>query len=181
MVRCGSITPLGRAVDPLVNCSTARLSGSTVGSAKDAVPSSWRTTKGGSPATGSTNGASSASRTSRSASALRTRVRVWDTNSSMEDMRIGNGSTTAVAPASHVAWMAVTRARLVGASRATWAPTPMPRLCRAPAMPQASSWSWDHGTRTGSSSPAMNVMVPPREVACAMRWGRLKEGGLSAI
>ena len=34
--------------------------------------------------------------------------RVWTTNSSIEPSRIGSGSTTSAAPASHVAWMAVT-------------------------------------------------------------------------
>ena len=39
------------------------------------------------------------------------RPRVWATNSSIEAMRIGSGSTTTVAPASQMAWMAVTSAR----------------------------------------------------------------------
>ena len=45
------------------------------------------------------------------------RCRVWATNSSIEDRRIGSGSTTIVAPASQVAWMAVTSCRVVGAEQ----------------------------------------------------------------
>ena len=51
--------------------------------------------------------------------------RVWATKSSIDASRIGRGSTTTVAPASHVAWIAVTNGRVVGPSRATWLPGPI--------------------------------------------------------
>ncbi len=40
-------------------------------------------------------------------------------NSSIDESRMGNGRTTVAAPASQVAWNAVTNARLVGPISAT--------------------------------------------------------------
>ena len=74
---------------------------------------------------------------------------------------MGSGSSTMVAPASHVAWISVTRGRVVGPSTATWSPGTTPRACRAAAMARASSWTSAHGTVT-SASPLMNVTVAPR-------------------
>ncbi len=75
-------------------------------------------------------GASSGSTSTRETSALAIRVRVCATNSSMEDNRIGSGRTTTVAPASQMAWMAVTSGREVGPSRATCEPGPTPNAWR---------------------------------------------------
>ena len=48
----------------------------------------------------------------------RSGARVWATNSSIDASRIGSGSTTTVAPASQMAWIAVTSARVVGPEQA---------------------------------------------------------------
>src|SRR5215212_9513875 len=92
------------------------------------------------------------------------RDRVELTNSSMEPIRIGKGSTMAAAPASQQPWMVVTRARLVGPSMATWLPGTMPRAWRAAATAEASSWSCAHGTLT-RSAPLMNVTAASRSAA----------------
>ena len=113
---------MGSLVEPLVNWRITRRSGSSSGRTQAAASppaSSANGTIGGSPGSGATKGASSGSTTHSRASALRMRWRVWATNSSIEDRRIGSGNTTMVAPASHVAWMAVTSSRVVGDSSAT--------------------------------------------------------------
>src|SRR5947207_1619182 len=68
---------------------------------------------GGSPGSGSRNSLSCASITTICASAWTMSLRVCATKSSIEANRIGSGSTTTVAPASQVAWMAVTHGRVV--------------------------------------------------------------------
>ena len=80
------------------------------------------------------------------------RARVELTNSSIEPIRIGRGSTIDAAPASQQPWMVVTRARLVGPRMATWSPGAMPRACSVAATDEASSWSWAHGTVTRSAT-----------------------------
>ncbi len=65
------------------------------------------------------NGASSGSTSTSETSALVMRTRVWWTNSSIDDSRIGRGSTTTVAPLSQMAWIAVASGREVGPRRAT--------------------------------------------------------------
>ena len=173
----GSITPLGSDVDPLVNWRMASADGSSLGASQAqgslASPvSSPRSTTGGSPGSGWRKPASIGSATSSVVSAARIRVRVAPTKSSSELIRIGNGSTTAVAPASHTAWMAVTRGRDVGPRRPTWAPGPTPRRARATAIALASSWRTAHSTRSPGPSAARKVMVPPRSVALIRRVGR---------
>ena len=179
VVAWGSITPLGSAVEPLVNWRTARDVGSSLGAsqAQGSLTSpvrSGRSTTGGSPASGWMNPASIGSATTSVVSAARTRVRVWATKSSRELIRIGRGSTTTVAPASHTAWMAVTKGREVGPRRATWAPGPTPRRARATAIALASSWRTAHSTRSPASGPSAErkVMVPPRSAARIRRVGR---------
>src|SRR5690606_12187364 len=122
-----------------------------------------------------TNAASSGSTRHRAASAWRTRWRVWATNSSTDDSRIGSGSTTTVAPASQVAWMAVTSSRVVGDSRATWSPGRTPRAWRAAAYPLACSCSSRQGTTT-SSPPTTNVTAVSRSAA---RWRRRRSDGIT--
>ena len=179
MVAWDSITPLGSAVEPLVNWRTASEVGSSLGASQaqgsEASPvRSGRSTTGGSPGSGWMKPASIGSAMTSDVSDARTRVRVWATKSSREFIRMGRGSTTAVAPASHTAWMAVTNAREVGPSRATWLPGPMPRRARATAMALASSWRTAHSTRSPASGPPAErkVIVPPRSVALIRRVGR---------
>ena len=134
--RSGSITPFGSAVEPLVNCRIASRSGSSAGRTQAAgspAASSPICSIGGSSGSGVTNGASSGSTITILASAWWMRCRVWATNSSIDPSRIGSGSTTRVAPVSHVAWMADTSGRVVGDSSATWSPGPIPRACSAAA------------------------------------------------
>src|SRR5205807_630017 len=82
----GSITPLGSAVEPLVNWRTASEDGSSLGAsqAQGSLASPVRSgssTTGGSPGSGSRNPDSMGSATSRVVSAARTWVRVWVTKS----------------------------------------------------------------------------------------------------
>src|SRR4051812_6110451 len=107
--------------------------------------------------------------TRRTASAPRILVRVWATNSSIEARRMGRGRTTAAAPVSHVAWMAVTRALVVGPRRATWSPGVTPRACRAPAIARASSCNLAHSTRSGGPEPTKVMAPAPVPAACSMR------------
>ncbi len=79
-----------------------------------AARSSSRVTIGGSVGSGVRNASSCASAITIRLSALEIRARVCSTNSSIEPIRIGRGSITTVAPASQVAWIAVTRSRVVG-------------------------------------------------------------------
>ncbi len=72
------------------------------------------------------NGASSGSTSTSDTSALMMRVLVWATNSSIEESRMGSGSTTTVAPVSQIAWIAVASGREVGPRSATWSPGPTP-------------------------------------------------------
>ena len=116
--RCGSITPLGSAVDPLVNWRIPSASGSSGGrSHRAASPrsSSRQHDRAGRRARrrGRARG--------RGRRATSARVGVLDAprasarvNSSIEPSRIGNGRHTSVPPASHVAWIAVTSGRDVG-------------------------------------------------------------------
>ena len=117
--RCGSITPLGSAVLPLVNCRIASDSGSTVGAAKRAGVADQlvehRDGESRRARSRRAEGRRARSRRRRS----RTRRRVASTNSSIEPSRIGSGSIATVAPVSHVAWIAVTSARDVGPSSPT--------------------------------------------------------------
>ena len=116
-------------------------------------------------ARGSRNGASCGSTTTTCASALD------DAPAGLRDelldraSRIGRGRHTTVAPASQVAWIAVTNGRVVGPSRATWPPGPTPRAWRAAAMPRASSWRRDHSTRSQPSAPADATKVIARRVS----------------
>jgi hypothetical protein len=98
-----------------------------------------------------------------------TRALVWATNSGIDPMRIGSGRTTTVAPASHVASMAVTSARDVGPAMATWSPGASPLAWRRAAMARASSYIWAHGTR---SSLPRKVRAPDDCAAVLMRFGR---------
>ncbi len=134
--RSGSITPLGSDVEPLVNWRMTNRSGSSAGRTQapgSPVARSAGRTIGGSPGSGDTNAANSGSITHTRASALWIRWRVWATNSSIDDSRIGSGSTTIAAPASHVAWMAMTSSFVVGDSSATRSPARTPRAWRAAA------------------------------------------------
>ena len=102
--RCGSMTPLGSAVLPLVNCKIANESGSTVGienAALDAPRASSSKVVVGT--SGGTKSASAGSINTIAGSALAIRRRVESTNSSIEPSRIGSGSIARVAPASQVA------------------------------------------------------------------------------
>ena len=139
--RWARTTPFGSSVEPLVNWMMPSASGSSGGRshARGAPRSSSRPTTGGSPGSTTRNGASCGSTTTTVASAFAIRRRVWRANSSMEPRRIGSGRHTSVAPASQVASIAVTSAREVGPSSATWSPGPMPRAWSAAATPWASS------------------------------------------
>ena len=121
MLRSVSMTPLGSDVDPLVNCTIARRAGSGGGITRSSPRpiSSEKRARGGSPGAASRNAARSPSINTSVASALATRARVWATNSSKLPRRMGSGRTTTVAPASQVAWIAVTSPRDVGPKRAT--------------------------------------------------------------
>ena len=70
------------------------------------------------------------------------------TNSSIEPIRIGSGSTIEAAPASQHALDGGDSARLVGPRMATWSPGAMPRAWRVAPTAGASSWSCAHGTVT---------------------------------
>src|SRR6185312_17395639 len=113
------------------------------------------------------------STTTIAVSAFAIRRPVCSTNSSIEPSRMGSGRATTVPPARKVAWMVVTRARVVGPRIPTWTPGPTPRACRAAAMPRASSWRRAHST--GSEAPAppaaepTNVTVPDRSAAVSRR------------
>ena len=96
--RCGSMTPFGSAVLPLVNCRIASESGSTVGASKSRGVASELVEPGGvrAPAARSRRAGGRPARSS--ASALWIRRRVASTNSSIEPSRIGSGSIATVAP-----------------------------------------------------------------------------------
>ena len=184
--RSGSITPFGAAVEPLVNCRIASRSGSSGGRTSASAPSrapsatsasssttgAWAA-PGASSGDGSRNGARSGSTTTSPASALAMRLRVCSTNSSIDPRRIGRGSATTVPPARKVAWMVVTRARVVGPRMPTWMPGPTPRAWSAAAMPRASSWTRDHSTRSAASVPPpadpTNVTVAAPSAAVSRR------------
>ena len=175
--RCGSITPLGSAVLPLVNCRIASASGSTVvGANLAASPCSSSRLVAGIPS--GTNAASWGSTSTIDASALATRRRVASTNSSIDPSRIGSGSMATVAPVSQVAWIAVTSAREVGPRSPTVTPGPAPRAWSAAAMARASSCSCDQGTVSEvyagpSVAPVTKVMVPDRSAASSSRAGNV--------
>ena len=161
--RSGSITPFGSDVEPLVNCRIASRSSSSGGWVygwPEAARRSSSCTVVGSEGCASRNGASCGSMTRRSVSPCMMRPRVCDTNSSSEPMRIGSGRTMTVAPASHTAWMVVTRSRVVGPRIATWSPMPTPCAWSVAATRVASACSSAQGTVTGSSGPT-KVIEPP--------------------
>ena len=179
--RSGSMTPLGAAVEPLVNWRMASRSGSSGGRLHAPAPARAPSRTSSSSSTmgadsidgGSRNGARSGSTTTTAVSAFAIRRRVCSTNSSIEPSRMGSGRATTVPPARKVAWMVVTRARVVGPRIPTCTPGPTPRACRAAAMPRASSWRRAHST--GSVAPAppaaepTNVTVPDRSAAVSRR------------
>ena len=109
IVRFGSITPLGSAVDPLVNCSTASRSGSSAGRSKSlgrmpsrrdvveqVVEQHHRRIARSRLDERREVGVDHDERRCRRA---RIRARVCATNSSIEPSRIGSGSTTSVGAA----------------------------------------------------------------------------------
>ena len=115
MQRCGSITPFGSAVDPLVNCRMASASGSSAGRsyavggrAAEVVERHDRRVAG---LRVDELGAARGRRSRAPASALAIRRRVCSTNSSIEPSRIGSGRATTAPPVSHIAWIAVTYGR----------------------------------------------------------------------
>ena len=107
-------------------------------------------TIGGSPGCGSRNSASAGS--TRRARRRRSRSAG---GSARRTPRSSPAASAAAArrprrPSSHTAWIAVTSGRVVGPSRATWAPGPMPRRCSAAAMARASSCSRRHSTASAA-------------------------------
>ena len=138
--RCGSITPRGSDVEPLVYCRIASAFGIVgrpcvrAGRVPRRPSSASSSTIGGSPGAGSRNSASCASTTT---SARRTRG--CEPGSGRRTprstpSRIGSGSITVAAPHNHVAWIAVTSGRVVGPRIATCVPGATPRAWRAAAM-----------------------------------------------
>ena len=117
---------VGGATGELEDGQRARVLGRALVAAGRAASSS-SSTIGGSPGCGSRNSLSCAPITTTCAPAWTMSRRVWATKSSIDASRIGRGSTTTVAPASHVAWIAVTNGRVVAPSNATWLPGPTPR------------------------------------------------------
>ena len=87
-------------------------------------------------------------------------------------MRIGKGRTIEVSPASQHARTAVTSARLVGPSTATWSPGIKPCDWRAAATAHASSWICRHEIVTGPSGATdvpTNVTPCPESAARVSR------------
>ena len=171
---CGSITPRGSEVEPLVYWMMASIEGSSAGGSYR--PSarlsggmrSGRSATGGSPFRGAMNPASAGSATSRAMSAWRTRLRVCSANAVREASLRGRGSGTTAAPASQIPCRAVTRGRLVGPSRPTWSPGPTPRAWRTAAMARASSWSSAHEILDSGPS-SMKVTPWPVSAATSSR------------
>ncbi len=185
--RWGSMTPFGAAVLPLVNCRIASESGSSTGRAYASAPrvataarSSSSVTIGGSSGSGVRNASSCASATTTRHSAFAIRTRVCSTKSSMEAIRIGSGSMTTLPPASQVAWMAVTRSRLVGPISPTLLPGSTPRAWSSAAIARASSWIRAHCTasveKAALSEAPVTKVTERRQSAAASRRGTSVEG-----
>ena len=175
MLRCRSITPFGSDVEPDVNCRSASASGSSAGRCQSSAPtpsSPHRTsssTNGGPPGSGATRAASSGSTSTSRESDCASRCRVWATNRSSDAIRMGSGSVTRTAPASHTPWTAATRLRVVGPSSATWSPGTTPSACSRAATVRAWAWSVSQPT-VWCSSPVTNVTVPRSAAAtCSIR------------
>ncbi len=107
-------------------------------------------------------------------------------NSSIEPMRMGSGSMTTVAPVSQLAWIAVTRSRVVGPISPTEWPGSTPRAWSSAAMARASSWTRAHSTASVvyaalSVAPVANVIERCRSAAASRRGRREREERGSVI
>ena len=179
-VRCGSITPFGSDVDPLVNCRIARRSGSSAGRSHASAPArpgpgctASQPSIGGSPGSGSMNGASSGSTSTSDTSALVIRTRVCcdelldRRQPHREREHHDRGAGSARWPGWR--WRAAARSGR-GGRRGRREPRRAPGGWRR--RPRASSWSWRYGTATWSP-PTTKVRSWPRSAPASIRWVRV--------
>ena len=132
--RCGSITPFGSVVEPLVYCRMTSRSGSCAGQLERSRARAARgraADRAAAPIGGSPGAARRTARRSSISSELGVARGGCGRGSDRRTPRASPAASAAAAPsrrapASQHAWMAVTSGRLVGPRIATWSPGPMP-------------------------------------------------------